>query len=189
MYDFCCRLKHLLVGILFHNLRHPYIPLHFEEMIFPLVKSPTRTLKQYLNECLHMHSFTCPLSLRKNAGSTFYRKLTMKYTGHYTFFKITKQKIKAVSYYLNECLHMHSFSNKCSSHMPTLIKKKCWLQILSQTKHSFLSSFPLCPPSSSFSPYVPDLNFNINHKHAQPLIEHFHHQHCVRKGIRYPLFL
>ena len=37
MYDFCFRLKHLLVGILFHNLRHPYIPLHFEEMIFPLV--------------------------------------------------------------------------------------------------------------------------------------------------------
>ena len=37
MYDFCCRLKHVLVGILFHNLRHPYIPLHFEEMIFPLV--------------------------------------------------------------------------------------------------------------------------------------------------------
>ena len=31
MYDFCCRLKHLLVGILFHNLRHPYIPL---EIIF-----------------------------------------------------------------------------------------------------------------------------------------------------------
>ncbi|CAI8011500.1 hypothetical protein GBAR_LOCUS7411, partial [Geodia barretti] len=26
-----------LVGILFHNLHHPYIPLHFEEMIFPLV--------------------------------------------------------------------------------------------------------------------------------------------------------
>ena len=37
MYDFCFQLKHLLVGILFHNLRHPYIPLHFEEMIFPLV--------------------------------------------------------------------------------------------------------------------------------------------------------
>ena len=37
MYDFCCQLKHLLVGILFHNLHHPYIPLHFEEMIFPLV--------------------------------------------------------------------------------------------------------------------------------------------------------
>ena len=28
-----------LVGILFHNLHHPYIPLHFEEMIFPLVQS------------------------------------------------------------------------------------------------------------------------------------------------------
>ena len=37
MYDVCCRLKHLLVGVLFHNLRNPYIPLHFEEMIFPLV--------------------------------------------------------------------------------------------------------------------------------------------------------
>ena len=36
MYDFCCRLKHLLVGILFHNLCHPYIPLHFKEMIFKL---------------------------------------------------------------------------------------------------------------------------------------------------------
>ena len=38
MYDFCFRLKDALVGILFHNLDHPYIPLHFEEMIFPLVK-------------------------------------------------------------------------------------------------------------------------------------------------------
>ena len=37
MYDFCFQLEHLLVGILFHNLLHPYIPLHFEEMIFPLV--------------------------------------------------------------------------------------------------------------------------------------------------------
>ena len=37
MYDFCCRMKHLLVAILFHNSRHPYVPLHFEEMIFPLV--------------------------------------------------------------------------------------------------------------------------------------------------------
>ena len=37
MYDFCFRLKDALVGILFHNLDHPYIPLHFEEMIFPLV--------------------------------------------------------------------------------------------------------------------------------------------------------
>ena len=36
MYDFF-QLKRLLVGILFHNLRHPYIPLHFEEKIFPLV--------------------------------------------------------------------------------------------------------------------------------------------------------
>ena len=30
------QLKRLLVGILFHNLRHPYIPLHFEEKICPL---------------------------------------------------------------------------------------------------------------------------------------------------------
>ena len=37
MYDFCFRLKDTLVGILFYNLHHPYIPLHFEEMIFPLV--------------------------------------------------------------------------------------------------------------------------------------------------------
>ena len=37
MYDFCGRLKHLLVGILFRNLHHPYLTLHFEESIFPLV--------------------------------------------------------------------------------------------------------------------------------------------------------
>ena len=32
-----------LVGILFHNLCHPYMPLHLEEMIFPLenMLSPT----------------------------------------------------------------------------------------------------------------------------------------------------
>ena len=34
--DLLCRYRHLLVP-LFFMMRHPYIPLHFREMIFPLV--------------------------------------------------------------------------------------------------------------------------------------------------------
>ena len=59
MYDFCFLLKHLLVGILFHNLHHPYIPLHSEEMIFPLVPfklSPTLFALQSEGERL-LHAY------------------------------------------------------------------------------------------------------------------------------------
>ena len=34
--DFLSRYRHVLVPLLFHEW-HPYIPLHFREMIFPLV--------------------------------------------------------------------------------------------------------------------------------------------------------
>ena len=35
--DFLSRFRHLLVPLLFREVTHPYIPLHFREMIFQLV--------------------------------------------------------------------------------------------------------------------------------------------------------
>ena len=62
-----------------------------------------------------MHSFrsvvaTYPLSLRKNAGSTFYISQTDRKIDWLLYIlKITNQKIKAVSYSLNKCLATHAF--------------------------------------------------------------------------------
>ena len=44
MCGFCFELKHLV----FHNLRHPYIPLHFEKLIFlPVPTSVAAYLTQW----------------------------------------------------------------------------------------------------------------------------------------------